>query len=430
MPQIITRPIWTQQPQVPVEIDWSNPQSDHLIYLLPLGYGGVDKARDIVARTDGTVYGTPLVSPISNRLSVKFSGTGQGIVSAASLPLTSTTEYTWTFSTYCSSVSQMWMLSTTTMANGTGERWGFGCYDATGIFRAYSKDEFSRWTGNAGDVVAGKLQRWAVVFSGGVISAVYRDGIPLTASANTSSNGGGTASGINVTGYNNSFWSPWNGYISDVRVYNKALSPSVIRSVADNPWQIFRPITRRIYVDIPAGSGSTTITVEYGSGVASGFIADVATSGVTSINASLATASASGYLASIATSTGITASLGSAAAAGYLADVATTTSITATLATATASGYSASLGGTVSIAADTGTATASGYAPEIRTSFFTPDQLAEILAYVEANMVLTSENLTAIAAAVIAAAKVTPIHSNVQAGQSSIADAVWSKTLP
>jgi hypothetical protein len=35
-----------------------------------------------------------------------------------------------------------------------------------------------------------------------------------------------------------------------------------------------------------------------------------------------------------------------------------------------------------------------------------------------------------IAAAIIAAAQATPIHSNVQAGQASIADAVWSKTLP
>lgn len=35
-----------------------------------------------------------------------------------------------------------------------------------------------------------------------------------------------------------------------------------------------------------------------------------------------------------------------------------------------------------------------------------------------------------IAAAILAAAQTSPIHSDVKAGQASIADAVWSKTLP
>jgi len=45
---------------------------------------------------------------------------------------------------------------------------------------------------------------------------------------------------------------------------------------------------------------------------------------------------------------------------------------------------------------------------------------------------IDTSTLTAdqVAAAVLAAAIISPIHSNVVAGQSSIADAVWAKTLP
>lgn len=42
----------------------------------------------------------------------------------------------------------------------------------------------------------------------------------------------------------------------------------------------------------------------------------------------------------------------------------------------------------------------------------------------------TCPTATQNAAAVLAAAQITPIHANMMAGQSSIADAVWSKELP
>ena len=42
----------------------------------------------------------------------------------------------------------------------------------------------------------------------------------------------------------------------------------------------------------------------------------------------------------------------------------------------------------------------------------------------------TGPTAAEIAAAILAAAQITPIHSDVKAGQPSVADAVWSKALP
>lgn len=42
----------------------------------------------------------------------------------------------------------------------------------------------------------------------------------------------------------------------------------------------------------------------------------------------------------------------------------------------------------------------------------------------------TGPTAAEIAAAILAAAQITPIHSDIKLGQSSVAEAVWSKTLP
>ena len=59
---------------------------------------------------------------------------------------------------------------------------------------------------------------------------------------------------------------------------------------------------------------------------------------------------------------------------------------------------------------------------------FTQEQLNYLLAYIEANMAVPTT--AEIAAAVLAAAQLTPIHADIKSGQTSIADAVWTKTLP
>lgn len=114
-------------------------------------------------------------------------------------------------------------------------------------------------------------------------------------------------------------------------------------------------------------------------------------------------------------------------------------------------GYAPSIAQPHTVAPGAGAAAWLGYEPTISqiASSFTEAQLQEILAYVEANMAVptTSEiaaavwaeilsgssaadRLVGMAAAILAAAQAAPIHANVVDGQTDIADAVWSKTLP
>ena len=227
----------SQQPQYAAQIDWSNPITRGLLASWPLGGGSRPITADVTGRGyNGTLTGTPTKKIASVGEYTDFSGS-QGVGASLSLVLNSTNTFTWTFKTYITTLAQRWMISTTSLASG--EAWGFGSGDASGTFRAYSGTTSNRWTGNAGDVIANKWQTWAVVFSGGVISAVYRDGIALTSSSNSSFSYGGTASGVNIAGYSNGFWLPWLGGIQNVNIFNRALSPSEIKSLSANPWQIF-----------------------------------------------------------------------------------------------------------------------------------------------------------------------------------------------
>lgn len=49
----------------------------------------------------------------------------------------------------------------------------------------------------------------------------------------------------------------WNGYVDVVAGWDRALSVAEINALTDNPWQIFRPIQRRIWVPV-AGGGPVT----------------------------------------------------------------------------------------------------------------------------------------------------------------------------
>lgn len=50
----------------------------------------------------------------------------------------------------------------------------------------------------------------------------------------------------------------WNGRILLVAGWSRALSADEIAELRDNPWQLFRPVQRRVYFDMGAGGGATT----------------------------------------------------------------------------------------------------------------------------------------------------------------------------
>jgi len=154
-------------------------------------------------------------------------------------------------------------------------------------------------------------------------------------------------------------------------IYDRALTAREIRSLTDNPWQVYESEPIEVYW---VGAGGTTVDCTPGTATASGTSAalDVA------VNASVGTATASGTSAKIdeavnasvgtATTNGTTAkldvtinaSVGTATALGVtgVIDAGGGTTIDCTVGTATASGARAAID--EHIAASVGTATASG----------------------------------------------------------------------
>jgi hypothetical protein len=120
----------------------------------------------------------------------------------------------------------------------------------------------------------------------------------------------------------------------------------------------------------------------------------VDSAGAVSVICSIGTTAASGYTATVSSPITITAAVGTATAAGFVANIDSAVTIQATLGNAAAAGYTAVIDalGAVNIQGALGTATASGFAATVANASFTAAQLAEILAYIQENlMVPTAE---------------------------------------
>lgn len=154
------------------------------------------------------------------------------------------------------------------------------------------------------------------------------------------------------------------------------------------------------------------ITATVGTAAASGSDASLASD--LNISAAVGPATASGYTANIDRQLAVFAALGTADASGYTAgiDFSTDLNVSATLATATASGYTAGVDRQLAITATLAEAAASGYTASLNTSSFSQDDLDFLLAYIQENLVVPTAS--EIAAAVLAAAAVTPIDANVK----------------
>jgi len=160
------------------------------------------------------------------------------------------------------------------------------------------------------------------------------------------------------------------GKILLVRAWNRGLSDGEIKALSENPWQIFRPIQRRIIVDLGAGGGpvggnaSATpapLTVTPATATATGAASTSATPAP--VSATAAQATATGGASAQAAPAPLTTTAAQATATGAAQAEATPAPVQLTPATATASSAS---GGEVaasatpaplSIAAPTATAT-------------------------------------------------------------------------
>lgn len=142
-------------------------------------------------------------------------------------------------------------------------------------------------------------------------------------------------------------------------VWNRALSPAEVKSLSDNPWQIFAPANRSWALEAPAGGSSSTITQANGASTTSTLAGS--SSAATTPTAAAGTSTASSITGGATAAADITGAA-SASTSGALAGVAvfagaiTQADGVSTAATLTGTGLTA---GSSSITAAAGSSTAS-----------------------------------------------------------------------
>jgi len=327
MSNLILPQKWTRQPQVPVEIDWSNPFGARVeYYFTPNFQGGRSRLSPStpsggVTRVSGK-YGIGLKGNGSSGYVAgppNISIAGQGALTRFAVLRVSSGGSTRAILSSGGSGGAMWRV-----ANNTDLVW----------VKTNLNVEFTQ----AGILSAGEYCILVSV-NNPVANAfyTYKNGVLVATTAAISTSAGGVAS-VGQSGTGSSF--------GDHELYlvgslTGALSASEAREFTSNPWQIFKPQSRRIWVaGTSSGStGTVAVTNANDTSSASGTTTVVGTAATTNAND---TSVASGTTTILGTSATTNATDTSAASG--------TTTVVGTLATTNANdtvGASGSVGNSI-----------------------------------------------------------------------------------
>lgn len=273
------------QPQTPVGIDWSNPLTRGLC----LG--------NTASLFNNAVNGAPPTRKtisVSNKAETVYSHANGEIVFSAPGIRAFVGRY---------------------LFDPTNARFGgmFSSTNRSGIYFEYSSSQLKAvvfnngaWsTTNIGSTPAtGALITLAVVSDSGTSHRVYRDGVLVATLTNTAQVSTFNVAGAMYCDASTFYTAAVNGVVGFAG-FTSTPSNTEIKSLSDNPWQIFKPQARRIWV-AAAGGGDATATITGVSGSAQ--VGTVSTSG----NASVSLPGASGagsvgnVVASVSAATAIT----------------------------------------------------------------------------------------------------------------------------
>ncbi len=348
---------WTQQPQGPVEIDWSNPITRGL--------------RAAVSGTGAYDFVTKKSLPYAGAYSVT---TQQGIAHKCNAVAITTPQYIElpfelsgtlsvhavvsrdaTVGTDSSKVAEL----VTNRTNFAATFWELNLGNGFGAVGDYGKPRFSTNAVGIGSIYV----NGALTTGNNPSDAILNNGqfynITAVASSGATSSGSGKTWLLGARTAAANYYS-LNGRAPLILLFDRAISESEVRSISQNPWQIFKPISRRIFVPVAAGGGDVTGTFS-ATEVAETLSASggIIVGGASSITEAVETASASGSVAIGATSS-ITETAETLSASGTVdSGVVGTASISEAAETASASGAVA-VGGTASITQAAQTLTAAG----------------------------------------------------------------------
>lgn len=179
--------------------------------------GGND--RTVNAR-NGTAQGGVSVGGATGKIGKATNFDGSNDYVSASYTPAANTNYTMFIWAKADQVRQQWMFGANILSSG----WGFGCYDANGVFRSYSGDGASRAIGNNNDCTT-NWQHWVsrYAYSSG-IDLVYCNGANLTLASNNSTTPITSATEIWIAGMVDGYWTYFDGLLQEVQIHSTSRS--------------------------------------------------------------------------------------------------------------------------------------------------------------------------------------------------------------
>jgi hypothetical protein len=263
---------WTQQPQQAVGIDLGNPIARGAYAWTPHNPRQLVGARTVQAFGE-TAYNS---SPVGDKgVARKWSRSANAGVDFGTQQII----------TQNSGVTVLVVAAPTsaaTMKVPFSQRVAGGSYTQTDfVFNSSSIDSLGATAGTvvlttyhsapggvkADSQIDGKTHCW-IAGNGSANGYIYRDGVKQTLSTSTRISTFYNASQklrVGNMGDDASTTHPCDDPVYLVVVWDRLLSEAEAKTVSENPWQIFKPIPRRIFVPVSAGGGIYTLNAQSGS---------------------------------------------------------------------------------------------------------------------------------------------------------------------
>lgn len=274
MAHIILPHRWTSQPKYPVGIDWGNPLTNGLVFAHNHAQGVVDAVKG-VSGTIGAGYG----------LEASMYGLGGNKTTTAGIT------HTRRFSAYSDNVSLLSVFAVTSLFNntstayylrpttvsGSGIRHAPFTGGATIEAIAYAYPDYT--TSNTLSTTISANNHYALVqtFARNSSHALYSNGELAASSA-----GFNYAYSFNSATIAQCTSDTRSGIQLLSAIWLRTLTRGEVIAISRNPWQIFKPLQRRIWVPVSAGgvSGTLSITLDNLTSSISGTTTIVGTMGV------------------------------------------------------------------------------------------------------------------------------------------------------
>ena len=234
----------TRQPQTPTGIDWGNPITKGLQFaVVPFSRLTEVVNNGVLTYDTGATY----QDDVTGR-GLFFNGTTDGI----SLPGSASSAYT-VFGLVNINAANA---TRNVMSLGTGAAYAVQLRADSGNWSFYQSTATGGTdllAGETGTVVAGKVTAIAGTWDGLSVISLYRDGLQRASTVALTIRGSTSA---RVGQDNFGAKQGWSGSIYIALMWARALTAAEHVSLAANPWQIFSPLIRKIWVPAAGGAAS------------------------------------------------------------------------------------------------------------------------------------------------------------------------------